>query len=53
MNSGFANEWNYIIAAYVVTWAVILVYTGHVHKAARRAREAFRRAGETTGGFDA
>ncbi len=43
-----ASQWSYIIAAYAVTWVVLLGYAGYVHKAARTARDAFRRTSGVT-----
>ena len=31
------NEWPYVIAAYAVTWVVLVGYTLYLHATARRA----------------
>ena len=36
MNGMVVNSWPYVIAAYAVTWVVILGYTIHLVRLARR-----------------
>lgn len=38
MNGMVVNSWPYVIAAYSVTWVVILGYTIHLVRLARRIR---------------
>lgn len=38
------RNWQFIAAAYIVTWVVILGYTSRVQRALRRARAARDRA---------
>ena len=37
----FANEWNYIIAAYVVTWLGLGGYTIYLARLAKRAERDY------------
>lgn len=32
------NNWTFVVAAFTVTWAVIIGYLVHVHNTLRRAR---------------
>ena len=35
----FINNWNYVIAAYALTWVVLGGYWIYVHRTVRQARE--------------
>ncbi|MGH7507675.1 MAG: CcmD family protein [Longimicrobiales bacterium] len=43
------SEWNYIVAAYTLTWIVLAAYGIHVARRARRAERDFENM-ETEGG---
>lgn len=40
------SEWNYIVAAYAVTWAVIIGYGAYLLLRAHTARDASQRFGD-------
>ena len=40
----FANEWNYIIAAYVVTWVGIGGYSIYLTRLTKRAEQEYEAA---------
>jgi hypothetical protein len=39
-----ANNWNFVLAAYGVTWAVIIGYWVHVHRTLRQAKLDYQAA---------
>ena len=39
-----SNEWNFVIAAYALTWVVLAGYALHLRRTVRRARSAYDRA---------
>ena len=39
------SNWNFVVAAYAVTWAALIGYAVHVHRAARRAARMLERGG--------
>ncbi len=43
------SEWNFIIAAYGVTWAVLAGYAVYLRRRAARVRDAWERASEEGG----
>jgi CcmD family protein len=45
-----SNEWNFVIAAYALTWVVLAGYALHLRRTVRQARWAYERA---TGGVGA
>ncbi|MBI4544921.1 MAG: CcmD family protein [Gemmatimonadetes bacterium] len=44
------NEWNYIAAAYLVTWVVLAGYAVYLRRRSRQAAQAFERAEAQAGG---
>jgi CcmD family protein len=44
MTMVFANEWNYIIAAYVVTWLGLGGYSIYLARLTRRAEQDYEAA---------
>ena len=38
------RNWNFVIAAYAVTWVFVLGYWSLLHRAVRRARAGYERA---------
>ena len=42
-----ANNWNFVYAAFIVAWVVILFYHRHAFRALRRARARYARAEAT------
>lgn len=40
----FINNWNYVIAAYALTWVVLGGYWLYVHRTVRRARADYATA---------
>ena len=45
----FANEWNFIIAAYVVAWVGLGGYSIYLARLTRRAEQAYDAARSATG----
>lgn len=45
MNGMAVDTWPYVIAAFVVTWVVLLGYSIHLVRAAKRARAYFTGSG--------
>ena len=39
-----ANNWNFIVAAYVLAWAAVVGYWVFVHRAVTRARARYEQA---------
>ena len=46
----FANEWNYIIAAYVVTWLGLGGYSIYLARLTKRAEQDYEAARNAGGG---
>lgn len=40
MNGMVVNSWPYVVAAYVITWVVVIGYSTYLYRESRRIRDA-------------